>query len=502
MTQQVDYDLLIIGGGINGVGIAADAAGRGLSVLLCEQHDLASSTSSSSSKLIHGGLRYLEHFEFRLVREALRERDILLAKAPHIITPLEFIMPYSPTTLRPAWLIRLGLFIYDRLAGNSRLARSKAINLHDNNYAKPLKSKFNKGFSYMDGWVDDARLVILNALAAREHGANIMPRTRFCSAQRHAKYWQVQLQNTINQQLFTVTTQCIINAAGPWVESILANTLNVHPQHSLTLVKGSHIVVPKLYDGDHAYILQHHDKRVIFVIPFQQQFSLIGTTDLPYNDDLNNVSISEPEIDYLCSIVNAYFQQSISKQDISWAYSGVRPLQAGESTDPTKISRDYTLELNHADDQAPLLSLFGGKITTYRKLAERALSVLQPFLPSMQPPWTANQTLPGGDFAQGDLQRFKQQLAQQYPWLPAQLVTRYAETYGNLASQIINNKQSINDLGQHFGQQLYQAEVDYLCKYEWAYTAADILWRRTKLGLWFSSTELSKLTDYIDSKAF
>lgn len=486
-------DLFIIGGGINGAGIAADAAGRGLSVVLCEQDDLASGTSSKSTKLIHGGLRYLEYFDFKLVRESLIERDILLKKAPHIIWPLQFVMPYAQQ-LRPAWLIRLGLFLYDHLYGHSQLPRSKSLALTNTRAGKPLKNIFKKGFSYADCYVDDARLVIFNALQAQQLGATILPRTQLIAAQRTHQHWELTLQNKLSGKEFTVTAKALINASGPWVDNVIKNNIHLQLKNQLTLVKGSHFVVPKFYDGEQAYILQNTDKRVVFVIPFHEQFNLIGTTDLAYSGDPKNAAITPEEINYLCDIVNFYFQQPLTAADIIWTYAGVRPLKQEATNELAAISRDYSFELDAATEQAPILNVLGGKITTYRKSSEVALNMLRPFFPTMGPAWTANKPLPGGNMPHANFQAFLQQLKQQYHWLPAALIYRYARTYGTLTSTVLQNVKQLIDMGTDFGCGLYECELNYLLQHEWAYTVEDILWRRTKLGLEFPQSALAKLT--------
>ncbi len=486
------FDLLIICGGVNGCGIAADAAGRGLKVILCEQDDLASATSSRSSKLIHGGLRYLEYFEFRLVREALKEREILLKKAPHIIHPLRFIMPYN-SSLRPMWMLRAGFFLYDHLGGHSSLPKSQSINFSKHSAGKLLQKQFTKGFAYSDCRVDDARLVVLNAMLAHQKGAVIRTRTQLVSAQRQTNHWQIELQNVMTKEKQSIRAKALINAAGPWVDDVIDNKLGLTSKNRIALVKGSHIVVPQLYPEPFAFILQNFDKRVIFVIPYLGAYSLIGTTDIPFKGDPKTVEISLDEIAYLCKAINYYFEKPISPQDIIWSYAGVRALQSDASENPSAITRDYALELNSAGGQAPLLSVFGGKITTYRKLAEQALNDLKPFFSHCGPAWTAHAPLPGGDIPNADFARFSQQFQNQYAWLPMPLADRYARNYGTLASKILGDANSLSALGQHFGANLYQREVDYLVENEWAKTAEDILWRRTKLGLNFSVEEENHL---------
>ena len=486
-----EYDLLIIGGGINGAGIAADASGRGLKVLLCEQNDLASATSSNSSKLIHGGLRYLENYQFRLVREALREREVLLKKAPHIMWPLSFRLPHQ-AHLRSPWMIRMGLFIYDHLAWRNTLPASKAIEFNSDSV---LNSSITQGFEYADGWVDDARLVILNAQAAHNLGATIATRTRCIKATRNANYWNVILEQQASKQHLNIKAKSVVNAAGPWVASLFEDVFTQPTPHTVRLVKGSHIVVPRVHSQPVAYILQNEDNRIVFVIPYEQDYSLIGTTDEDYSGDIADVKISEQEIEYLISITNHYFKKPISEADIVHTFSGVRPLLDDKSTDAQAVTRDYKLILNNEADHAPLLSVFGGKITTYRKLAENAVNKLAPFYPKMSGSWTKDTPLPGGDFS--NQAHLIAQLESSYPWLPIDTLKRMARSYGTLSYQLLGNSQAIGDLGYHFGHGLYAKEVDYLVNHEWAKSSADILWRRTKLGLRFTEKQVIALGQYL-----
>lgn len=485
------YDLAVIGGGINGVGIAADAAGRGLKVYLCEQHDLASHTSSASSKLIHGGLRYLEHREFRLVREALAEREVLLAKAPHIIKPLRFILPHRPH-LRPAWMIRFGLFCYDHLGRRRTLPGSRALRLGADS---PLRPDMTRGFEYADCWVDDARLVVLNAMAARERGARLDTRTRCLSAQVRDGLWYLELQR-VDGSRSVVRARALVNACGPWVADFLRDGLQRQPRHGVRLVQGSHIVVPRLYPGEQAYILQNEDRRIVFVIPWLERFSLIGTTDREHHGDPEQVRISEQETEYLLDVVNRHFRQPVERDDILHSFSGVRPLLDDESGDPSAVTRDYFLELHGAADQAPLLSVFGGKLTTYRRLAESALELLKPWLRDMGPRWTAGAPLPGGE-EMSDPQRLAAQLLDQAPWLPTDLARRWAVSYGSRSWRLLGGAKGLSDLGEHFGADLYAREVDYLRREEWAQTAEDILWRRSKLGLFLDPEQHAGLEAYL-----
>ncbi|SDH96011.1 glycerol-3-phosphate dehydrogenase [Pseudomonas benzenivorans] len=488
------YDLAIVGGGINGVGIAADAAGRGLSVFLCEKDDLAQHTSSASSKLIHGGLRYLEHYEFRLVREALAEREVLLAKAPHIVKPLRFILPHRPH-LRPAWMIRAGLFLYDHLGKREKLPASRGLRF---GAGSPLKAEISRGFEYSDCWVDDARLVVLNAMAAREHGAHLHTRTRCVSARRSKGLWHLHLERADGSR-YSVRARALVNAAGPWVARFIRDDLRQKSPYGIRLIQGSHIVVPRLFDGEQAYILQNEDRRIVFAIPYLERFTLIGTTDREYQGDPAQVAISEEEIDYLLNVVNAHFKQPLSRADILHTYAGVRPLCDDESAEPSAITRDYTLALSGHPGEAPLLSVFGGKLTTYRKLAESALAQLAPHFPKMGPSWTASSPLPGAEQleSQGAL---IEALCTRFGWLPTTLARRWASTYGSRSWLLLKDVHEQSDLGEHLGGGLYAREVDYLCQEEWAMDAADILWRRTKLGLFMTPVQQARLTDYLKTE--
>ncbi|HLF66952.1 MAG TPA: glycerol-3-phosphate dehydrogenase [Gammaproteobacteria bacterium] len=485
-------DLLIIGGGINGAGIAADAAGRGLSVHLCEQHDLASGTSSKSSKLIHGGLRYLEHYEFRLVHEALIEREVLLRSAPHLIKPLDFVLPYHPG-LRSPWLIRLGLFLYDHLGRRSVLPHSKSLNLSTSPLGAPLQSRYTLGFTYPDCCVDDARLVIANAMAAREHGAEISPYCKVVKLLRQQDHWQAQVINQINQQTFFIKARAIVNATGPWIEEFFTDIVHLPSSHPLRKVKGSHILVPALYEGSQAYILQQTDGRVVFTIPYADHLTLIGTTDVDYEGDPNAADITAAEIDYLCSVVNEYFKRAIAPTDIIKTFSGVRALLDHHASDAQSLSRDYTLEVIDREGRTPLLSIFGGKLTTYRKLAEQALAKLKPYFPQMGRAWTADARLPGGEFAQADFAQFCQQFYADYAHLPPELLSRYARHYGNRVYTLLAGVQTLADLGQHWGGTCYQREIEYLRAHEWLSNMDDMLLRRTSLDLELTPQEKQRL---------
>ena len=484
------HDLVIVGGGINGAGIAADAAGRGLDVVLCEKGDLASATSSWSTKLIHGGLRYLEHYEFGLVRKSLQERELLTAAAAHIIKPLAFQIPQLPHS-RSSLMIRAGLFLYDNLARRRRFSSSRAIKIDPDG---PLNPAITHGFEYWDAQVDDSRLVVINALQAQRQGAQILTRTECTDMRATDEGWCVTLHDHRRNTDREIECRAIVNAAGPWVASLSAQLSKQKAEHDIRLVKGSHIVVPRMHTGSQAFMLQHHDGRVIFVIPWLQDYTLIGTTEQEHEGSLDRVEISKEEINYLLSIVNLYFKKSILHSDVVYSYSGIRPLIDEEEQNASKVSRDYNLELKMQPH--PLLSVYGGKVTTYRVLAEEVLSKLKTTLPTMGPAWTANAKLPGGDF---DLpEHLFQKLVSKYSWLGPDLISRWLNSYGTLSFDILGNARSIGDLGVKFGHNLYQAEVDYLCKEEWARTADDVLWRRTKLGLKLSKAERDSLANYIN----
>jgi glycerol-3-phosphate dehydrogenase len=485
-------DLLVVGGGVNGTGIARDAAGRGLSVVLCEQDDLASHTSSRSTGLIHGGLRYLEEYHFALVRKALREREVLLAAAPHIMRPLRFIVPHAPH-LRPVWMIRAGLFLYDHLARRARLAASAVIDLRAHIGGVPLQGLYRRGFVYSDGQVDDARLVVLNALDAQARGALILTRTRCEALAPREGRWCATLRGSSGER--QLTARAVANASGPWVSGVLAAAIPGGAQHQVRLVKGSHIIVPRLFTHRFAYVFQNEDRRIVFAIPYHQDFTLLGTTDVDYRGDPAAVSIEAAEVAYLCALANRYFRRQIGPSDVIWSYSGVRPLLEDESSDPTRVTRDYALELEW--QPAPLLSVFGGKITTYRRLAEDAVNLLAGPLGLRAAPWTANALLPGGDLPQGSFAVFLRALARRYPWLPAQLRWRYAQAYGTRIERVLGAAAGPAHLGQELLPQLYEREVEYLCREEFARTAEDILWRRSKLGLHLLQADLSPLERWL-----
>ena len=488
-------DLFIIGGGVNGAGIARDAAGRGLSVILCEKDDLAEGTSSRSGKLVHGGLRYLEYYEFRLVREALIEREVLLESAPHIIWPMRFVLPHSPDD-RPAWLVRLGLFLYDHLGGRKRLPATRTLNLHTAPEGAPIKDAFKRGFEYSDCWVDDARLVVINVLDAAERGAKVFTRTACTAARRENGVWSVEMRDGRTGVKTTVRARALINAAGPWVNDIVNRVAGQNSKRNVRLVKGSHIVVPKFWEGRQAYLVQNNDKRVIFINPYQNDLALIGTTDIPYDGRPEDVTADESEVDYLIKVVNRYFKRGLARSDVIYSFSGVRPLYDDNADNPSAVTRDYIFELDAPAGQAPLLSVFGGKITTFRKLAEHALDRIQPFFPKMGKAWTAKAHLPGGDIANADFEQFLGDLARDYPWMPASLVKHYGRLYGTRTRALVGAAGSLDQLGRRFGKDFFEREAAYLFEHEWALTAADILDRRTKHGLHLSAVERAAFEDW------
>ena len=488
------YDLAIVGGGINGAGIARDAAGRGLVTLLVEKDDLASHTSSWSTKLIHGGLRYLEYYEFRLVAESLAEREVLLRAAPHIITPLQFVLPHEPH-LRPAWMIRAGLFLYDHLGGRKSLPSSFGVELSTSKWGAGLKNTFHRGFVYSDARVDDSRLVVFNAISAREKGADIRTHTKLVAGRRENGHWRMTLQEA-NGETQEVSARALVNAAGPWVKQVQDEVSAEPAQAQVRHVKGSHIVVPRIHQEEHAYILQNSDNRIVFVIPYQDQFSLIGTTDIPV-EEYERPEISSEEIAYLCDTASAYLARPIAPGDVVWTYSGVRPLYDDGSTDPAAVTRDYVLKLDADDDIAPLLSIFGGKITTYRRLAEQALSELAPFFPEMKRPWTKTEPLPGGDLVRGDLAAYERELNARYASLDPRLLRALAYRHGTRSPRVLGNATVVADLGRHFGDSLFAAEIEYLIEQEWATGAEDVLWRRTKCGLHMTPGEREAVSHYL-----
>jgi glycerol-3-phosphate dehydrogenase len=502
MGGELVSDLLIVGGGVNGCGIARDAVGRGFSVTLCEQHDLASGTSSRSTKLIHGGLRYLEYYEFRLVREALIEREVLMAQAPHIIWPLRFVLPHD-SGQRPAWMIRLGLFLYDHLGGRKVLPASKGLALRQVPAGRPLKPSLTRAFEYSDCWVEDSRLVVLNAVDAAARGARILTRTRCVSVRREGAVWRAVLRDSETGEETRVAARALVNAAGPWVSEMLGDVAAIRSKAGARLVKGSHIVVPRLHDGPEAYILQNEDRRIVFVIPYERDYSLIGTTDVEYLGDPGAVAISDEEVDYLCRSVNRYFVRQIAPAEIVWTYSGVRSLYNDGADSASEATRDYVLELDHPEGAPPLLSVFGGKITTFRRLAEHALDKLLPVIAQgeKRPAWTGRSTLPGGDIANGDFERFVSSLTVLHPWLPPMLARRLARAYGTRVERLIGPARSLGELGRDFGHGLTEAEVRYLMAEEWARTADDVLWRRGKLGLRLDAAQARALGEWMAEQA-
>jgi len=493
------YDLAIIGGGINGCGIARDAAGRGLSVFLCEKDDLASGTSSTSTKLIHGGLRYLEYYEFRLVREAVREREVLLNMAAHIIWPLRFILPHHKG-LRPAWLIRLGLFLYDHIGGRKILPGTTSVNLLTDVAGKVLKKNYSTGFEYSDCWVMDSRLVALNAMDAAEKGAEIRTRSPLHEAIRTGKTWQLKLFDKASNEEFQIEAKVLVNASGPWLDELLNHISHTETKEHIRMVKGSHIIVNKLFDHERAYIFQNADGRIIFAIPYETEFTLIGTTDQDFHGNPDEVSISPKETDYLCKAASEYFHQKIVKDDVASSFSGIRPLFDDGKSEAKAATRDYVLKLDTGKNEAPLLSIYGGKITTYRKLAESVLNKLSNFLPGMGIEWTEKSVLPGGDFRPNDFDFEVRELLSRCPVLKKELATRLFRTYGSCAYDMTGKIKDASDLGTSFGHDLYGFEVDYLIAREWVRCAEDVLWRRTKLGLFLSAAETETLDGYIKKK--
>jgi len=489
------YDLAIIGGGINGCGLARDAAGRGLSVVLCEMGDLASGTSSRSTKLIHGGLRYLEHFDFRLVREALAEREVLWGIAPHIVRPMRFVLPYQQG-LRPAWMLRVGLFMYDHLGGRQRLPGTRALDLEQDGAGAPLKpGTFTTAFEYSDCWVDDARLVVLNAADAARRGANIRVRTRVLGAGHTGDAWSLSVQEAGAARTETIAARVLVNAAGPWVANV-ADLLASGTAHKVRLVQGSHIVVRKLFTHDRAYLFQNPDGRVVFAIPYEGDFTLIGTTDRDFIGNPAAATISGEEIDYLCETASACFAQPVGPSDVVWSYCGVRPLYDDGAGAAQAASREYVLEMDETPGTPPLLAIVGGKITTYRRLAEAALERLAPHLPERQGlsvGWTGRQPLPGGEFEPDGFEELAGALARDYPFLDVGHARRLAHAYGREAWRMLGKATVAADLGRSFGATLTQAEVRYLITQEWARSADDVVWRRSKLGLCLTPAEIAAL---------
>jgi len=490
------YDLLIIGGGINGTAIARDAAGRGLKVLLCERDDLASHTSSASTKLIHGGLRYLEYYEFNLVRHALKEREVMLRSAPHIIWPMRFVLPYDKG-LRPAWMLRTGLFLYDHIGGREMLPGSKSLKLNKAPHQGILESRFKTGFEYSDCWVEDARLVVLYALDAENRGADIRTRTEVLSVEATETGYSAKIKH--GGKIETITTKGIVNSAGPWVDEVLGKIKTTKNEQSLRLVKGSHIITKKLFDGEHAYLFQNADNRVIFAIPYERDYTLIGTTDQPYDFSEGPVQISEEEISYLCSAASEYFENDISPKDVVWDYAGVRPLYDDKSEDASAVTRDYVLDIEEFANGAPFLSIYGGKITTSRKLGEHAMQKLSKYYEYKTGDWTQRALLPGGDLIDADFERFYNDMHKRYRALNEALLRRLCHAYGTRITLILGDGTTQPELGQHFGAGLYELEVNYLINHEWATSADDIMWRRSKLGLHMSDVEKDAFTEWFNT---
>ncbi len=492
------YDLFIIGGGVNGCGIARDASGRGLKVFLAEQGDLASGTSSGSTKLIHGGLRYLEHYEFRLVREALIEREVLLNAAPHIIWPLRFVLPHHKG-LRPWPILRLGLFLYDHLGGRKILPATRNVDFRTDPAGRPLKEEFTRGFEYSDCWVEDARLVVLNARASQDKGAEIRTRTKCVSARRTDGVWELTIagEDGVEEK---IRARALINSAGPWVSQVLGAVVGRNDPDKIRMVKGSHLVVDKLYEHDRCYIFQNADGRICFAIPYEKNYTLIGTTDEDHKGDPGAPKISESETDYLLAAVSEYFKRPVTRQNVRWSYAGIRPLYDDGASKAQEATRDYVLKLDHPQGGAPLLSVFGGKITTFRKLAESALEKMQPFFPGIGKPWTASASLPGGDFPFAEVEQRIADMTRKYSFLSPANVRRMFRAYGTDAEKIIGGARFAADLGKSFGP-LTEREVEWLTTREWARSADDILWRRSKLGLHMSSDEQDALRQHFTAGA-
>jgi glycerol-3-phosphate dehydrogenase len=494
-----DFDAFVIGGGINGCAIARDAAGRGLKVGLAEQGDLAQATSSASTKLFHGGLRYLEYYEFRLVREALIEREALLVAMPHISWPLRFVLPHH-RGLRPAWLLRLGLMIYDNLGGRKILPGTRTLDLRSDPAGAPLKDGYVRAFEYSDCWVDDARLVVLTARDAAARGARIMTRRRVTAARRERDRWRITLEDATSGGASQVTAGVLVNAGGPWVGEVIAKTLQLQASARLRLVRGSHIVTRRLFDHDRAYIFQGGDGRIVFAIPYETDFTLIGTTDRDHDGAPSGAVCTPEEADYLRAAVSEYLKHPVTEDDVVWTFSGVRPLYDEGSKSATAATRDYVLALERPGGGAPLLNVFGGKITTHRRLAEAALAKLAPFFPQAGPPWTARVPLPGGDFPHDAVPRLIAELRADYPFLDERWARRLVRAYGTEAREVLGDARTPEDLGRGFGHDLTEAEVLWLMEREWAERADDVLWRRSKLGLRLESSQGAALETWMAAR--
>jgi len=489
---SANFDIFIIGGGVNGCGIARDAAGRGYSVALCEKNDLASGTSSRSTKLIHGGLRYLEHYEFRLVREALSEREILWQASPHIIWPLRFVLPHH-AELRPKWLLRLGLFIYDHIGGRKKLPATQTLNLKSHYAGSPLKDFFTKGFEYSDCWVNDSRLVVLNARDAAKKGADIQTRSCCVKASRVGNLWEITTKNTETGEEKKQTARILVNASGPWIDEILRSPIGDSTAKNVRLVQGSHIVVPKMYENDHCYIFQNVDDRILFAIPYEQDFTLLGTTDRDFTGNIDNVEISDEEISYICHAASEYFKKPVSESDVVWSYSGVRPLFDDGASKAQEATRDYVLRCDGKANEPKVVNIFGGKITTYRRLAEAIMEEIETSIGKKGNKWTSKSTLPGGNFPTEGFNPLVNEIILKYPFMNEKTLQRMARAYGTDTYKILNDISCKEDLGWEFGADLTEKEVTYLMKYEWARTASDVVWRRSKLGLHMSEEQIAAL---------
>ena len=497
-NSEISFDIAVIGGGVNGTGVARDATGRGARVLLLEQGDLAQGTSSASTKLIHGGLRYLERYEFGLVREALSERERLWAIAPHIIWPMRFVLPHRKG-MRPAWLLRLGLFLYDHIGGRKLLPATKTVDMRAHQAGEPLQSGFGKAFEYSDGWVDDSRLVVLNARDAANRGAEIRTRTQVTEIERSGDVWNITTVSP-DGKTESFTAHSVVNAAGPYVLQLM-KLAKLKSSCKMRLVRGSHIVTRRLFDHDYAYFFQLPDNRIFFAIPYERDFTLIGTTDQDHEGSIADAKATPSEIEYLCDGANQYFSKQITAKDVVWTYSGVRPLLDDGSGKPEAATRGYVLDLSDISDGPALLNIFGGKITSYRHLSESAIDKLSSRVPSLSGGrWTADTPLPGGDFPVSGAPQIKMQLIERYSFLDAGTIDRIAKAYGTLAVKWLGDAKSAGDLGQDFGHGLRGAEVEYLLDQEWAQTADDILWRRSKLGLHFDMAQVQMLADFLSQR--